>query len=109
MAASGGPMNDISGGRSITRATLGTGLLAFATALGASACSSGEGECVTTRTYFEQEVWSAFMSNTCTKCHTPDGVAVTEHNAKLILEPPSYPGFIDANLKTLKEVSKIQY
>lgn len=110
-------MTDHSGGRSLvrrlfSRASLGAGLIAVSAVLGASACSgsgSGEGGCVSTRTYFEQEVWSSFMASNCTKCHTPDGVAVTEHKAKLVLEPPTYPGFIDANLATLKEVSKIQY
>lgn len=73
------------------------------------ACTSSEDECLSTRAYFEQEVWSGFMSAQCTKCHTPDGVAVTEHNAKLVLQPSSYPGFMDANLATLREVSKTQY
>jgi len=49
------------------------------------------------------------MGSKCTRCHTPDGVAVAEKGAKLVLQPPSYPGFIDANLATLKEVSKIEY
>lgn len=49
------------------------------------------------------------MGTKCTRCHTPDGQAVAEKGAKLVLQPPSYPGFIDANLATLKEVSKIEY
>lgn len=110
-------MTKNSGGRSrrriSPRATLGAGLLAVATVLGAGACSGsgsgGDGGCVSNRTYFEKEVWSPFMSVTCTKCHTPDGIAVAEKNAKLVLQPPTYPGFLDANLETLKEVSKIEY
>jgi hypothetical protein len=109
-------LND-SGGRSSTRrffprATLGAGLLAVATVFGAGACSgsgASSDSCVSTRTFFEQNVWSSFMGSKCARCHTPDGVAVAENNAKLVLQPPSYPGFIDANLATLKEVSKIQY
>jgi hypothetical protein len=109
-------MSNNSGGRSrrriFPRAMLGAGLLTVTTVLGASACSSsnsGDSGCVSTRTYFEKEVWSAFMSTTCTKCHTPDGFAVAEKNAKLVLQPPGYPGFFDANIATLKEVSKLEY
>jgi hypothetical protein len=49
------------------------------------------------------------MSTTCAKCHTPDGPAVVTSHAKFVIQPASYPGFIDANLKMLKEVSKTQY
>lgn len=74
----------------------------------------GEGEegsvgCLSNKRYFERQVWSAFMGSKCTKCHTPDGVAVAENNAKLVLQPPSYPGFLDANLRTLSDVINIEY
>src|SRR5262245_43302466 len=83
---------------------------AAATVIGLGAChSSDDAPCVSTRESFEQSVWSTFMGSKCTKCHTPDGVAVTENNAKLVLEPASYPGFIDTNLATLKMISNIQY
>src|SRR5262245_46234365 len=104
-----------SGGRSSTRrfiprVTLGAGLLAVATVFGAGACSgSGSDSCVSTRTYFETEVYSRFMAQKCGQCHTPDGVAVAEKNAKLVLQPASFPGFIDANIATLTEVSKIEF
>src|SRR6185369_10494374 len=88
-------------------AAIGVGLLAAASALSGASCSS-DADCLSTRTYFEQNVWSAFMSTTCTKCHAPDGVAVTKSGAKLILEPAAYPGFIDKNLDTLREVTKIE-
>jgi hypothetical protein len=75
-----------------------------------TSCSkSGADECTTQRAFFEQNVWSAFMSTKCAKCHSPDGIAHTEHNAKFILQPSSYPGFIDANLANLAMVSKIQF
>jgi len=89
-----------------------TGSLAIAAA--AAACSTddapaaGEG-CLTTRAYFEQSVWSAFMAQKCGKCHTPDGVAVSEQNAKFVLQPSSYPGFVDANLANIAELAKVQY
>src|SRR5947209_5254214 len=76
-------------------------------ALSAASCKGGGGseECLSTRTYFEQQVWSGFMGSTCTKCHTPDGTAVADSNAKLVLETSQYPGFIDANLSTLTTVA----
>src|SRR5262245_4385596 len=92
-------------------------LLAGATLLGAVVLSGGAyckgggrraSDCQGTREYFEQNVWSAFMSVTCTKCHTPDGTAVADSNAKLVLQTSSYPGFIDANLTTLTTVANIQ-
>jgi hypothetical protein len=47
------------------------------------------------------------MSTSCVKCHTPDGIAVVEKGAKFVLQPPGYPGFIDANLKMLDEIARI--
>jgi len=92
-------------------AKAGLALVAVVAALsGAGAsCSSGANECLSTRTYFEQNVWSAFMGQTCGKCHTPDGTAVADHSAKFVLQPSSYPGFVDANLDMIKTISKIEY
>lgn len=86
--------------------------LALVAALGASSgasCSSSSGECTSTRTFFEQQVWSAFMGEKCGKCHTPDGPAVAESHAKFVLQPSTYPGFIEANLANIKEIAKIEY
>lgn len=70
---------------------------------------SGEtGQCLSNRTYFAQKVWAPVMSKICIKCHSPDGVA-TEQNAKLLLLPSSYPGFLDANLASVEQVRKIEY
>ncbi len=111
-------MRTHSGGRTgtrrfVPRATLGAGLLAVATTLGLGACSGTSGsngdECLSNQAYFEREVWAAFMSSNCTKCHTPDGPAVAESKAKFVLEPSSYPGFMDANYAMLQEIAKIQY
>jgi hypothetical protein len=94
-----------------TRTVLGAiavGALGAAAAVGLPACSTDSG-CVTTRSYFEENVWSTFMSTKCTKCHAPDGVAVSEKGAKFVLQSSSYPGFLDANVANLKEVAKTQY
>ncbi len=92
--------------RFLTRPLAAIGLIAAIAATGAG-CSGSE-ECLSTRSYFEQNVWSAFMSTKCAKCHTPDGIAA-EQNAKFLVQPNSYPGFIDANLSNLQEVTKIEY
>lgn len=84
-----------------------SGGLALASGAINAGCSSSD-TCVSTRTYFEQNVWSAFMGSKCTKCHTPDGPAVAQ-GAKLVLEPSSYPGFIDQNLATLQQIASIEY
>ncbi len=90
--------------------SLGAGLLALSATLGSGCGGSGDdGECVPTRAFFQEKVWSAFMGSKCTKCHTPDGTAVVDSHAKLVLQPASYPGFIDQNLKVLQEISKTQY
>ncbi len=95
----------------ISGSAVGVTLLAAGTVLGGAGCNSSasSADCTATRTYFEREVWSPFMSSKCAKCHTPDGPAVVESHAKFVVQPASYPGFIDTNLATLKEVSKIQY
>ena len=95
----------------ISGSAVGVTLLAAGTVLGGVGCTSSASsdDCRETRTYFEQEVWSPFMSTKCAKCHTPDGPAVVESHARFVIQPASYPGFIDTNIATLKEVSKIQY
>ena len=75
---------------------------------GSGGGGGGSGACVSTRAFFEENVWSAWMSTTCTKCHLPDGIAPAQ-GAKLVLQPSSYPGFIDTNLATLTYVSQIEF
>lgn len=47
------------------------------------------------------------MSQDCVKCHTPDGYAVAEKGAKFVLQPSSYPGFLDENLRMLEELARV--
>lgn len=90
-----------------TRSLVAAALVGAVTLSGGASCKSSN-DCESTRSYFEQQVWSAFMSTTCTKCHTLDGTAVADQNAKFVLQTSSYPGFIDANLANLKMVAAIQ-
>ncbi len=58
-------------------------------------------DCVNTRTYFAQQLWTPVLDAACIGCHSPDGVA-TEQNALLQLLPSAYPGFLDANYENVK-------
>ncbi|MEZ4294328.1 MAG: DUF1592 domain-containing protein [Polyangiaceae bacterium] len=92
--------------RSLWKVLLAAPLAAIPALLGAG-CETGGEECQSPRTYFEQNVWGTFMSTKCVRCHTPEGVAVLEKGAKFVLQPPSYPGFLDVNLAMLEEISRV--
>lgn len=62
--------------------------------------------CLTTREYFAQEVWAPLMSKTCIACHNPQGAAKA---TKLILQASSWPGYLDANLETVRNVASYEY
>ncbi len=70
---------------------------------------TGPGACQSNRAFFESQVWASFMSTRCAKCHTPDGEAVNEKGAKLVLQTASYPNFLDANLASLQEASNEKF
>jgi hypothetical protein len=91
-----------------TRSLAAAALVGGVVLSGGASCKSSN-DCQSTRSFFEQNVWSAFMSTTCTKCHTLEGIAVADNNAKFVLQTSSYPGFIDANLANLTMVAGIQY
>lgn len=87
----------------------------LAAALVLAACNAtpvddaGGKACVSTRTFFARDVWASYMSTSCFKCHSPDGVAVVKNGARFVLQPATYPGFLDENLAALREISKIDY
>lgn len=84
-------------------------LLVAALALATSACSGLRGDdCESTRDSFTNKVWGPVMSQSCISCHRPDGIAA-EQNAEFILLPSSYPGFLDANFETIRQVAGNQY
>ena len=81
--------------------------LIAAPAISAVGCEGAGDDCQSSRTYFEQNVWGPFMGSSCLKCHHPAGVAVVEQKARFVLQPSSFPGFMDANLKMLEEISRV--
>lgn len=84
------------------------GMSGFGCASDDSESTGQSGQCLSNRAFFAQKVWAPVMNKICIKCHSPDGVA-TEQNAKLLLLPSSYPGFLDANLASVAEIVKIEY
>jgi hypothetical protein len=64
--------------------------------------------CVSTRQFFLQDVWPKVMSKSCINCHSPGGLA-SEQKASLLLYPTSYPGFVEENLASLRELAKTEY
>lgn len=65
-------------------------------------------QCPTTRDFFSQQVWPGVLGSSCIACHGPGGVAV-EKDAAFKLLPSNYPGFIEANLAAVEEISRKEY
>ena len=64
-----------------------------------------EEECVETEEFFREEVWAPFMSTTCLACHNPAGTA---KHTDLVLQQADVPGYLEANLATLKDVARLE-
>ncbi len=63
--------------------------------------------CLDNRAYFAKEAWSQVFTQ-CSGCHAPGGQA-NQEGARLELLPASYPGFIDANLKSIELLAKTEF
>jgi hypothetical protein len=61
--------------------------------------------CISTKQYFIDEVWTPFMSTTCFSCHNAQGIA---SSSELVLQSPSQPGFLDANLAIVADVAQFE-
>src|SRR4028119_824511 len=76
------------------------GLFGMGASLGLSGCGEKTDEtCVPTTEYFRTEVWIPTLSAKCLACHTNAGAA---KHTKFLLQSEQYPGYLDANLKTLE-------
>jgi len=64
--------------------------------------------CATLRDAFVDEVWSPLLGETCVTCHQPGGLA-WEKNARLVLVPSTYPGFIEQNIASLRSLAGYEY
>jgi hypothetical protein len=65
----------------------------------------GEGDCVETADFFREKVWAPFMSTQCFACHNPAGQA---RHTDLVLQPVDVPGYLEANLATLRDVARLE-
>ncbi|MBA3550488.1 MAG: DUF1588 domain-containing protein [Nannocystis sp.] len=76
------------------------------TSLGLAGCGEAtDGQCVPTSEFFREEVWIPTLSATCIGCHTSSGAAKA---SDFILQPDQVPGYLDANLKTLQDLSRYE-
>ncbi len=80
---------------------------AAAGALGFAGCSSDgtEGACVSTEQYFAEQVWAPIMSQKCTPCHNPQGLA---KSSKMVLKNSAEAGYLAANLAIVKSVASFE-
>ncbi len=66
---------------------------------------AGPEGCVSTRAFFEEQVWNAFMADNCAGCHSPQGVA---RNTDLVLQANTTPGNIDHNLAVVEKLALVR-
>lgn len=64
-----------------------------------------QGNCVPTKTYFNDEVWNPFMSSKCFACHNAQGIAA---DSDLVLQSSNQPGFLEANLEIVRNVASFE-
>ncbi|MEE9386180.1 MAG: hypothetical protein V3V08_22440 [Nannocystaceae bacterium] len=84
------------------------GTVCIATILAASGCKDESPEdCVSTRDYFEQEVWARTLSSNCIGCHTSAGAA--KESQFILVSPEERTDYIDANLATFANLSRLEY
>ncbi|MFT7581852.1 MAG: hypothetical protein ACI9MR_003530 [Myxococcota bacterium] len=65
-----------------------------------------DGACLSTADYFSQEVWAPILSQDCIGCHNPQGEA---RLSDFVLKSPSQPGFMDANLATVRHIAGFEF
>lgn len=70
-----------------------------------SAELDGPEECVDTQNFFEEQVWGPILQADCFGCHNPTGAA---KNTDFVLQGNDYPGYLDANYNTLKNIAKLE-
>ena len=59
---------------------------------------TGASGCVSTRSFFETQVWDAFMANDCAGCHNPQGVA---RSSDMVLQANTTPGNKSGGLSSI--------
>jgi len=96
--------------RWVSRAAIpiGWGVLCAATA----SCTATKGEdptieqgCVSTETFFKDEVWAPVLSTNCIQCHNAQGAA---KDTELVLQSAAQTGFLAANYDAVQKVSRFE-
>lgn len=87
-------------------ALLGLGLM-WATAPGCSATGTDEVDpgCVSTETFFKDEVWARVLSTNCLQCHNAQGAA---KDTEFVLQSAAQTGFLAANMDTVRKVARFE-
>ncbi len=92
--------------RSLVTSAALVALFGTGASLGLSGCGEQTDEtCVPTTEFFRKEVWIPTLSKTCIGCHTSSGQA---KHTKFLLQPEQVPGYLDANLKVLEDLSRYE-
>ena len=92
--------------RRLVTSTALVALFGTGTSLGLSGCGTvDDGQCVSNSEFFREEVWIPTLGVKCVGCHTSSGAA---KHTKFLLQPDQVPGYLDANLKTLQDLSRYE-
>lgn len=69
--------------------------------------AAGDG-CFSNRDFLATRAWKGVVESKCLACHGPGGIAEAQ-SAKFTIKPAAYPGFLEANLAELEELSKTSF
>lgn len=69
--------------------------------------AAGDG-CYSNRDFLATKAWKGVVESKCLACHGPGGIAEAQA-AKFTIKPAAYPGFLEANLTELEELSKTSF
>lgn len=69
--------------------------------------AAGDG-CYSNRDFLATKAWKGVIESKCLACHGPGGIAEAQA-AKFTIKPAAYPGFLEANLSELEELSKTSF
>lgn len=73
---------------------------------GLTGCTDdGNGECTPTDVFFREQVQAPTLTAKCNTCHNNAGAA---KHTKFVLTPPQVPGYLEANMKLIQDLSRYQ-
>ncbi len=69
--------------------------------------AGADGQCLSNRDFFAQQVWTSVLGTQCLTCHSQGGIASRE-GSRFLLERSAYPGFLDVNFEALNEIASLK-